>query len=142
MKIYLLDSDHLSLHQRGHEPLKTHFLKIPPEKICIPVICVEELVRGRLAQIHRCTESGERVQAYYWLSKTFDFLCGFKILKYDPQAEAHFQYLRSKKIRIGTQDLKIGAIALSNKAILVTRNRQDFEKIPELDIEDWSFPLE
>ena len=141
MSLYLLDSDHLSLHQRGHEPLRTHLLKVPPEQIYIPVISVEELVRGRLAQIHRGTEPSERVQAYYWLSKTFDFLCGFKVLKYDPQAEAHFQYLRSKKIRIGIQDLKIGAIALSNKAILVTRNRQDFEQIPALEIEDWSIPL-
>lgn len=47
MSIYLLDSDHLSLHQRGHEPLKMHLLETPPEQIYIPIISVEELVRGR-----------------------------------------------------------------------------------------------
>jgi len=138
VKLFLLDSDHLSLIQRGYEPIRSYILKISPEQIYIPVISVEEMVRGRLAQIHRGTESKERLQAYYWLSKTFDFLCGFNVLKYDLHAEAQFQALRSRKIRIGIQDLKIGAIALSNNAILVTRNRQDFEQIPTLEIEDWS----
>jgi tRNA(fMet)-specific endonuclease VapC len=138
--LYLLDSDHLSLHQRGHEPLSTYLLKVPPDKICISIISVEELLRGRLAQVNRGKNPGERVQAYYWLSKTLDFLCGFKVLNYDPHAEAHFQNLRSNKIRIGIQDLKIAAIALSNQAILVTRNLKDFNQIPFLEIEDWSLP--
>lgn len=138
MNYYILDSDHLSLHQRGHEPLRSHILNIPPEQISISIISVEELLRGRLAQIHRGKETEDRLQAYYWLSKTLDFLCGFKVLKYDPSAEAHFQNLISKKIRIGIQDLKIAAIALSNDAILVTRNRRDFNQIPSLTIQDWS----
>ena len=138
MNLYLLDSDHLSLHQRGQETLRAHLLKVPPGQICISVVSVEELLRGRLAQVRRGKEPEDRVQAYYWLSKTLDFLCGFRVLKYDPQSEAHFQNLRSKKIQVGVQDLKIAAIALTNKAILITRNRRDFNQIPSLEIEDWS----
>lgn len=141
MNLYLLDSDHLSLHQRGHEALRLHLLKVPPDQICISVISVEELLRGRLAQVHRGKEPDDRVQAYYWLSKTLDFLCSYKVLKYDPHAEAHFQNLRSRRIRIGIQDLKIAAIALSNQAILITRNRRDFDQIPSLTTEDWSTTL-
>ncbi|WP_354635047.1 hypothetical protein [Planktothricoides raciborskii] len=37
---------------------------------------------------------------------------------YDVQAEARFQFLLAQKIRIGTQDLKIAAIALSQGAKL------------------------
>ncbi len=95
-------------------------------------------MRGRLAQVHRGKGQDKRIRAYYWMSKTIDFLCGFQILKYTPHAEAHFQDLRSKKIRIGVQDLKIASIALSNNAILITRNTQDFNQIPSLKIEDWS----
>jgi tRNA(fMet)-specific endonuclease VapC len=62
MTLYLLDSDHLSLHQRGHEPIRMNLLEIPPERICISVISVEELLRGRLAQVHRGREPGDRVQ--------------------------------------------------------------------------------
>ncbi len=141
MSLYILDSDHLSLHQRGHEPLRFHLLSVPPDRVCISIISVEELIRGRLAQVHRAKGSDDRVRAYHWLSQTLDFLCGFNILKYDSHAEAHFQNLLSKKIRIGIQDLKIASIALGNNAVLITRNSRDFERIPTLRIEDWSLTM-
>lgn len=83
---------------------------------------MEELVRGRLAQIRKATKPQERVSAYYWFARTLEFLRDFTVLGYDAQAEAHLQSLLGQKIRIGTQDLKIAAIALSHGAILITRN--------------------
>ena len=41
------------------------------------------------------------------------------------------------RIRIGTMDLKIAAIALANDAILLSRNLTDFSKVPALRVEDW-----
>lgn len=49
-----------------------------------------------------------------------------------------YKEMKRQKIRIGTQDLKIASIVLSQQGILVTRNRKDFEKIPNLLIEDWT----
>ncbi len=138
MTLYILDSDHLSLHQRGHEPLRKRLLTIAPDQIAITIVSAEELLRGRLAQIRRADKPESRMETYQWLSKTVDFLCGFTVLKFDEQAENHFQNFRASKIKIGTQDLKIAAIALSQDATLVTRNRSDFEHIPSLRIEDWS----
>ncbi len=137
-KLFILDSDHLSLHQRGHIPLKTHLLQVPTKQIAISIVSVEELIRGRLAQIRKATKPDTRVKAYYWLSRTFSFLNNFTVIEYNSQAELHFQKLILQKLRVGTQDLKIAAIALSQNAILVTRNRQDFERISTLKIEDWS----
>ncbi|MEO0886709.1 MAG: type II toxin-antitoxin system VapC family toxin [Cyanobacteria bacterium J06648_10] len=138
MTLYILDSDHLSLHQRGHEPLGKRLLATPPNQIAITATSAEELVRGRLSQIRRASKPQKRVYAYYWFTQTLDFLHGFTVLSYDAQAEARFQSLLDQKIRIGSQDLKIAAIALSKKATVVTRNRQDFERITGLLLEDWS----
>jgi len=111
---------------------------VPPKQLSITIISVEELIRGRLAQVRRALQPDDRVTAYAWLSKTFDFLKGFQVLNYDATAESHFQSLLAQKLRIGTQDLKIAAIVLSQNAILVTRNYRDFEKIPQLRMENWA----
>jgi tRNA(fMet)-specific endonuclease VapC len=46
-----------------------------------------------------------------------------------------FHQLHQQRLRIGTQDLRIAAIALANGCILITRNRRDFERAPGLGIE-------
>ncbi len=138
MSLFILDSDHLSLYQRGHKPIQQYLLNTPPEDIAITIISVEELIRGRFAQVRKAKKQRERLNAYHWLSETFDFLTDFTVLKYDLRAEIHFQDLRAQKIRVGTQDLRIAAIALSKNGIVVTRNERDFGKIPRLKIEDWS----
>ena len=53
-------------------------------------------------------------------------------------AAQQFQLLHAQRIRIGTQDLRIAAIALANNCIVVTRNRRDFARVPDLTIEDWT----
>ena len=138
MQYYILDSDHLSLHQRGFEPLKQKLLSLQPDKLGISIVSVEELLRGRLAQIRRAGAAEKRVQAYFWMHKTIDYICAFHIIAYDANAEKWYRALRDQKIRIGTNDLKIAAIALSHNAVLATRNKKDFSKIPDLEIEDWS----
>lgn len=54
--------------------------------------------------------------------------------------QRRFTELKQLKIRIGTLDLRIAAITLARNAVLVTRNHQDFVKVPDLTIEDWSIP--
>jgi tRNA(fMet)-specific endonuclease VapC len=54
---------------------------------------------------------------------------------------SQFAALRRQVIRIGTQDLRIAAICLTQQAILATRNQRDFGLIPGLLREDWSAPV-
>ena len=138
MARYILDSDHLSLHQRGHEAIKRKLFGISSNQVAIAIVSAEELLRGRLAQVHKARDAEKRVSAYYWLHKTIDYLCAFQIIAYDENAESWYAAFRQEKIRIGTNDLKIAAVAMSHNAVLVTRNRKDFSRIPSLKIEDWS----
>jgi len=60
------------------------------------------------------------------------------ILAYDDLAATEFERLRQARIRIGTKDLRIAAICISNGATLLTRNLKDFGQVPGLRAEDWS----
>ena len=59
-------------------------------------------------------------------------------LPFDETAATIFDQLRAQRIRIGTNDLAIAAITLSVRGILVTRNTVDFQRVPDLLIEDWT----
>lgn len=78
------------------------------------------------------------IRAYLQLGQHLEIYTGMVVLPYDYRAHVIFQTLQNQKIRIGTQDLKIAAIALSNDATLLTRNTLDFSRVPNLKFEDWS----
>jgi tRNA(fMet)-specific endonuclease VapC len=59
-------------------------------------------------------------------------------LPFDQTAYCHYDLFRSQQLRVGSQDLRIAAIVMANDGILVTRNRRDFEKVPNLSITDWT----
>ena len=138
MVSYILDTDHLSLLQRGHEPLRQHLLDVSPDQIAITIISVEEMLRGRLTQIGRAKRAPDRVVAYYWFQETLDFITDFVIVPYSAEADTYFEAFSGQKIRIGTQDLRIASITFNANAVLVTRNWQDFEGVPNLRLDDWS----
>jgi tRNA(fMet)-specific endonuclease VapC len=63
------------------------------------------------------------------------------ILNFDTPAAFHSGqirgFLNSIGKPIGPYDLLIAGIALSNNLILVTRNSEEFRRVPELRIENW-----
>jgi tRNA(fMet)-specific endonuclease VapC len=72
------------------------------------------------------------------LQRTQEFYQRMGCLPFDDTAASIFEQLRAQKIRIGTNDLAIAAITLSVSGILVTRNIVDFQRVPNLPLEDWS----
>ena len=80
------------------------------------------------------------VFAYEELWKILEFFCDAAVLTFDRAAQVRFQNLRSQQIRIGTLDLRIAAIALSQGATVITRNLRDFRRVPGLAVEDWTQP--
>lgn len=67
-----------------------------------------------------------------------EYFASFTILDYTAHMDALVIDLRKQGLRIGTQDLRIAAIALVQGATVVTRNTRDFAQVPGLVIEDWS----
>ena len=100
----------------------------------------EEILRGRLNSI-RLAEAGkgkiDLPQAYENLKAGVRHFQELAVLSYTASAEKFFDGWRKAKIRVRTHDLRIAAICVDHSAILVTRNRRDFELVPNLNLEIW-----
>lgn len=140
MTIWVLDTDHISLLQRGHPVVISRIAAVNPAEIAVTIVTIVEQMYGRLDVIKRAKSKQELVTAYALLKETFSRLYQGNILDFSEAAFDIYTQLLAAKIRIGTQDLRIAAITLSVGATLVTRNRKDFEKVPGLQIIDWSIP--
>ncbi len=134
----LLDTDHVSLQERGHLPLRARLASLPPGAIAVSVVTVEEMLRGRLAILARRSEGEARVRAYAKLLETVLFFGSVPVIPFDSACEQQFQELRTMRLRVGSQDLRIAATVLVHNVVLVTRNRRDFEQVPGLILDDWS----
>ena len=140
--MFILDTDHVSLFQRHDLHVSARILATPPQELATTVITVEEQLRGRLERVRRARSDEEVVRAYHNLLATSLYFRTIMIIGFDEQAQTIFRRLRVRGIRIGTQDLRIAAIALSRGATLVTRNMRDLAAVPSLNIADWSLPAE
>ncbi len=134
------DTDHLSLHHRGHQQVRQRLLALPLKQRVTTIITVEEQLRGRFAMIARARNSSEWVAAYSAFQQTLDDLMQLHLLPFDDQAAAEFIRLKACVKQVGTQDLKIAAIVVSVRGVLVPRNQRDFTRIPGLTLEDWTQP--
>jgi tRNA(fMet)-specific endonuclease VapC len=65
-------------------------------------------------------------------------LSRWQILSFTMPAMAQYGQLLKLKLGVGKMDLRIGAVALENNGVLVTRNVRDFQRIPNLIIENWA----
>jgi tRNA(fMet)-specific endonuclease VapC len=141
VSFWILDTDHLSLLQRGNQPLLDRMSSRDRDRFAISIVTAEEQLRGRLSTISKASDRGSKISlplAYQNLRLTIESLQEFEQIDFDLQAESIYHQLREQKIRIGTQDLRIAAIVLANRATLLTRNDRDFSQVPNLVTEDWT----
>jgi tRNA(fMet)-specific endonuclease VapC len=134
----VLDTDHLSLILRGHSKIRDRLTAVPPEQVAITIITAEEQLRGRLAQVRKAARGDARSLAYSYLHKAINDLAKLNVLDYDAASDRIYQELTQRRLRLGSQDLRIAAIVLANNSTLVTRNYSDFSKVPGLILDDWT----
>lgn len=139
--IWVLDTDHLSLIQRGDPNVKQRFDEIGFAK-AITVITLEEQMKGWLNLINRYndqpSQSERLILAYKGMRDIVEYMNRINLLDFNQLAHDCYKELIRQKVRISTRDLRIAAITLSINGILVTRNNKDFTKVPNLRLEDWT----
>ena len=138
----ILDTDCLSLLERqtgkDYLRLQSKLDEFPSNEIVTTIITYEEQMRGWMAFLARMRSIDEQVFAHETLKQYFDYFKTLTITEFDKNAAEIYKNLKSQKIRIGSMDLKIAAIAISRNAILVSRNLKDFEEVPDLIVKDWT----
>ena len=135
----ILDTDHLSAlaSERAASVQLLARLANSGESVATTVVCVEEHVRGWLARIASARTSNATVAAYAKFQRAVEDLGQGVILPFDAAAASQFEQLRSRKLGVGTADLRIAAIAVSTGQLLLSRNLRDFERVPGLRVENW-----
>lgn len=135
---FLLDTDHLTLYERGHQALVQWIAQQTPGTFGTSAVTIEEALRGRLGFLARPLTGAAQIRAYALLAGTVQLLASLPILPFDSACETEYQRLRSQFPRLGAQDLRIAAIALVNRVTLLTRNSRDFSHVPGLLFADWT----
>ncbi|MGA2031391.1 MAG: type II toxin-antitoxin system VapC family toxin [Thermoguttaceae bacterium] len=136
----VLDTDHLVEYQRGTSAESRRLkerLDRAAEPYATTIITVEETMRGWMAAVRRMHEPRSQIGAYAKLRQLFRFFATWQVLDWNEAAADRYDSLKRAKARVGTMDLKIASIALANDATLLTRNANDFNRVPGLRIEDW-----
>jgi tRNA(fMet)-specific endonuclease VapC len=139
----VLDTDHLTIIQRQSEPAYSILqdrLRRAHDNVATTIVSVEEQMRGWLAVINRANSPKREVAAYQRLHALFNFFGNIVVLDFDEAAAEQLMHLRRKRLRLGTMDLKIAAIALIQQATLLSRNVADFQRVAGLRVEDWTQP--
>jgi tRNA(fMet)-specific endonuclease VapC len=136
----LIDTDHLTVltdQRAASNALLVRRLEAAGDAPAIPIVAVEEQCKGWLAKLGRTRDIRQQITPYHRLAELFDFLAEWDIVPLSEAAADRFDELRRQKIRVGSQDLKIAAIALVENALGLTANERDFQKVPGLRVENW-----
>lgn len=135
------DTDVLTELVLGNPAYLARASTIPRAEQVVQVVAAGESVRGWLAAV-RTAEAGKRrmslEHAWQMFARSLDELSQLRLLPYTQRADDLFHQWRAAKIRIGSNDLRIAAIAFAHGAKLVTRNARDYRQVPGLDLDVWS----
>lgn len=139
---FLLDTDHISILQRQSGPefiaLASRIAQQELSDLAFCIVSFHEQVLGCHTYLSRARNSADVVRGYKMLDCVLDAFALAQVLPFNEFASAVFDGLLAQRIRLATMDLRIASIALSNGLVLLTRNKNDFEKVPGLSIEDWT----
>ena len=129
---YMLDTDIcIALIKNRPESIRSHLSKFHPEEIGISGIVAAELWFG-------VANSQKKKKNEAALNDFFEFV---SVLDWPQEASSIYgrvrSHLKKSGTPIGAMDLLIATHALFLNSVLVTNNLREFERIPNLKIENW-----
>lgn len=133
MPDYMLDTDICSyIMKRSSQELLNRLQQVRVSQVCISVITKSELLFG--------VEMSPRWQQDEIALKAF--LPYVDVLDFPDEAAPHYAnisaYLKTRGTMIGANDLFIAAHARSLGITLVTNNTQEFSRVPDLVLQNWT----
>jgi len=133
MPDYMLDTDICSyIMKRSSQELLKRLQQVRVSQVCISVITKSELLFG--------VEMSPRRQQDEIALKAF--LSYVDVLDFPDEAAPYYAniraYLKTRGTMIGANDLFIAAHARSLGITLVTNNTQEFSRVPDLVLQNWT----
>ena len=138
MSLFVLDTDILTLYYHNNPVVVQRVDAHSPAELAISVLTVDEQLTGWYTLTRQALRPEEVARAYARLGETVVRLARWRILPYTESAIARAAALKALRLNVRLMDLRIAAVALEHQAVVVTRNRRDFGRVPGLSVEDWS----
>jgi tRNA(fMet)-specific endonuclease VapC len=127
MSRFVLDSDILSLLEKGDPVVAARSIGAARATLATTVVSVEEMLSGWYTLLRQAKRRSQIVLAYERLATSVEFLATFTILRFPEAAVDRFEQLKKMRLGVRGNDMRIAAIALEHGAIVVTRNVRDFQ---------------
>jgi tRNA(fMet)-specific endonuclease VapC len=138
MSLFVLDTDTRSLYRRGQSLVVQKMLQQSLNTLATTAITVEEQLTGWYTLLRKQKSREQLARAYRNLVDTVVELNQFRLLSFTVEAIDRFENLRTLKLGVRSNDLRIAAIALVIGATDVTRNVADFGRVPDLIVDNWA----
>lgn len=136
---YSFDSDTVNGIVKGNERLLRRLRAVPLTDRWVCTIVVEEVLGKQISHINTLRSQRRPFgRESRFLADLVAVLSAFQILPYTDEAEALYQSWPAKQKRIGPNDCRIAASALTSGLTVITGNGKDFSLIPGLAWQDWS----
>lgn len=131
MKKYLLDTNICAYFLNGKFNLHEKIEEVGIENCVVSEITIAELKYG----VEKSTLKDRNRKTLETFQTKFDVVPIFPALDVYAKEKAR---LKTKGNILDDFDLLIGSTAILNKLILVTKNVSDFDRLVDIEIEDWT----
>ena len=140
--MYLLDTNHVTCWQYSNSSeyglLRKRLEQTNDLDVFVSIVSFHEEIVGWNKYMAKAKYSTSLVKAYSKFEKILNDFGRMQLLPFDQKSADVFDDLVRQKLgQVGTMDLRIAAVAIANQMILLTQNTVDFDRIPNLQIDDW-----